>query len=90
LLIAGHRNAIAEWGDGELQRPLVFKKKEGDLTPRLPSAHTSDSIHREEHRFPKGKNMTGNTKGGAQWETRAAKRTKTRTGNRRRANTQKI
>jgi hypothetical protein len=68
---------------------LSRRKKEISLPP-LPSAHTSGSIHREEHRFPKGKNMTGNTKGGTQWETRAAKRTKTRTGNRRRSNMQKI
>jgi len=28
-------------------------------TPALPSAHTSGSIHGEEHRSPKGKNMNG-------------------------------
>jgi hypothetical protein len=30
----------------------------------LRSAHTSDSIHLKERRFSKGKNITGDTKGG--------------------------
>jgi hypothetical protein len=58
--------------------------------PPLPSAGTSDSIHCEEQRFPKGRKMNGNAKGGRQWETKAAKRTKRRTGNKRKSNTQKI
>jgi len=52
----------------------------------LPSADSSDSIHHKGHMYPK----TGSTKGGTQWETKAAKRTKTRTGNRRRSNRQKM
>ena len=52
----------------------------------LLSTHSSDSIHRKGHGSP----ITANIKGGTQWETKAVKRTKTRTGNRRQPNRQEI
>jgi hypothetical protein len=56
----------------------------------LLSDHASGSIQLKAQRYSKDRNLTDNTKGGSQWETKAAKKTKRRARNKKPANRQKI
>jgi hypothetical protein len=77
-------SAMPELWRGDAELYLVLAKIHPAATaPSLPSAQTSDSIHHKGH-ISRGKNLTGYTKGGAQWETKAAKRTKRKARNRNR------